>query len=212
MPCTSHAPLRLPPPTTTTPAAPGTGQAQEEGQACSPAPKDHEAAEMGSRAPRPRSQGRSEPPPPGPASSEDPTFPLQEQEGPAPRDSVIGPSLAAAGLGGWEPVRSVPGAAPGRSATPGATEGSYPASFAGFTQRLGFQSRLREGRGRRAARAVSTGHPGRPHTCRESLLCTPSFCVGGGGYRREPPKVGDSQPGPGQPEVGSGGRGMPPDS
>lgn len=84
------------------------------GLACSPGLQDHAAGpELALEA---RSPETRKSPHLNPAST------LQEeQEGPALRDSVTGPSLAApeaAQLGGWEPVRSVPPAVRGRSATP----------------------------------------------------------------------------------------------
>lgn len=143
--------------------------------------------------------GTRESPPPGPTSSGDPTSTLQEQASPALRDSVIGPSLCSCNSwAGWVGACEVcaPGSAwevchPRSPAKPPprATEGDYPASFAGFTQRLGFQSRLR-GSGRRAERAVSPRHPRQPHTCRPSLPFTPPFCLRVGGYRQGFPKGG----------------------
>lgn len=57
---------------------------------------------------------------------------------------------------------------------PRATEGDYPASFAGFTQRLGGPVQAEGGSGQGA---VSMRHPGQLHTCRES----PPLCLLSGG-------------------------------
>lgn len=123
---------------------------RDKGQAQSPGLKDPEGSELSGPVPKPRSQETENSPPPGPVSDGDPTPTLQDKEGLDPRDSVIGPSLLLLQqpeLGGWEPVRSVPRAAPGRSATPRAQptptqshRRDRPTSFAGFTQSLGVWS------------------------------------------------------------------------
>lgn len=86
---------------------------------------------------KPRSQDTGDSPPPGPVSDRDPTPTFQQKEGPAPRDSVIGPRLPLLqqpGPGGWELVRSVPRAAPGRSATPRAQPIPHPEPLRGTAQ------------------------------------------------------------------------------
>lgn len=131
------------------------------GLACSPGLQDHAAGpELALEA---RSPETRKSPHLNPAST------LQEeQEGPALRDSVTGPSLAApeaARLGGWEPVRSVPPGSAWEVRHPRAQPGPHPEPLRGITQhplqaspRGWGSSEAEGGRGRRAERAASIAH------------------------------------------------------
>ena len=104
-------------------------------------------------------------------------------------------------------MRSVPRAAPGRSATPRAQPTPHPARRGTAQHSLVLAER---GSGWRAGRAVSTRPSGQPHACRESLPLHSPFLSGElGAADKAPTRVSSSQAGPGQTEMGSGGRGMP---
>lgn len=163
---------------------------------------------------KPRSQDTEDSPPPGPVSDRDPTPTFQQKEGPAPRDSVIGPRLPLLqqpGPGGWELVRSVPRAAPGRSATPRAQPIPHPEPLRGAAQHPLQASPRAWGSGPGSSRARWEAREGSVHSalspaphCRESVPLYSTFLSGApGAAQRAPIRVGRSQPGPGQPKVGS---------